>query len=215
MSTVAKAARVSGSTTRNIAEMHRMVIEELRTNLAAMRVSSRAVAVVLAVAAEPVAQVASVALVVQVGRAVLEALAVLAVQVGRAVLEALAALAVQVARAVLEALAVLVSQAAREALVALAGLVSQVAPVALAGLVVRAARERRLVKAAPELVIVQVVELETAPVVAPVKAKLVIAAHHRGLVRVRKRAADMAVVAAATTRAPAATEVGRAWAAAE
>jgi hypothetical protein len=215
MSTVAKVARVSGSTTHNIAEMLLTVIEELPTNSVAMLVSSRAVAVVLAVVAEPVAPVASVALVVQVGQAVLEALAALVVQVGQAVLEALAALAVQVGRAVLEALAVLVSQVAREALAALAVLVSQVAPVVLAGLVVQAARGRRLVKAAPELVIVQVVELETAPVVAPVKAKLVIAAHHRGLVRVRKRAADMAVVAAATTRAPAATEVGRAWAAAE
>jgi len=52
-STVVKLARATGgSTTRNTAEMRPMAIEELRTNSAAMRVSSRAA--VLAVVVAPV-----------------------------------------------------------------------------------------------------------------------------------------------------------------
>jgi hypothetical protein len=183
-----------------------MVTEEPQTNLVAMLVSSPAVAVVLADVAEPGDQVALGAPVVQVDRAGLAA------QADRAVLEALAELAVQVAQAVPEALAELVSQVAPAELVALAELVSQAVLAELASQVVLALNPEKEVL---ELVIAQVVELETAPVAPPAKIKLVIAAHHRGLVRVPKREADMAVVAAETTRAPAATEVGRAWAEAE
>ena len=90
-----KAAKaVSGSITRNIAEMHRMVIEELLTSLVAMLVNSRAVAVALAAVVEsavPAVQVALVELAVQ------EAPGELAAQV------ASAALVVQGAQVVLEA----------------------------------------------------------------------------------------------------------------
>jgi len=68
-----------------------------------------------------------------------------------------------------------------------------------------AALEHAQVEVAPEL----------DPLAVPPKNKLVIAAHHRGLVRVPKRAEDLAAAAAATTREPAATAVARAWAAAE
>ena len=203
--TEGKAARVSGSTTRNIAEMHRMVIEEPRTSLAAMRVSSRAGAVELEVGVAPVVRVALVVLVVQAVRAVLagqadqEAPVVLVAQVAQVVP---AVLVVQVGRAVLA------GQADQEAPVVL------VAQVELAELVSQAALAVLAIVPALEPVIVQVAELETVPVEAPAKIKSVIAVRHRAQVLGPKREADMAVVVAATTRAPAATEAARAWVAA-
>jgi hypothetical protein len=60
---VAKVARATtGSITRNIEEMRRMVIEEPRTSSVAMRVSSRAAE--LAVVGEPVVRAGLVALAV-------------------------------------------------------------------------------------------------------------------------------------------------------
>jgi len=64
-----------------------------------------------------------------------------------------------------------------------------------------------------ELALVVVPERD--PVAVPVKAKSVIAPHHRGLVRVLQRAEDLAAAAAATMHALAAAEAARAWAAAE
>jgi len=64
-----------------------------------------------------------------------------------------------------------------------------------------------------ELALVVVPERD--PVAVPVKAKSVIAPHHRGLVRVLQRAEDLAAAAAATMHALAAAEAVRAWAAAE
>jgi hypothetical protein len=65
-----------------------------------------------------------------------------------------------------------------------------------------------------ELALVVVVP-ERDPVAVPVKAKSVIAPHHRGLVRVLQKEEDLAAVAAATTPALAAAEAVRAWVAAE
>jgi len=64
-----------------------------------------------------------------------------------------------------------------------------------------------------ELALVVVPERD--PVAVPVKAKSVIAPHHRGLVRVLQRAEDLAAAAEATMHALAAAEAARAWAAAE
>ena len=165
-----------------------MVIEELRTSLVAMRVNSRAVV------AEPVVRVGLVEQAAQVAQEGSAAQAVLVVQVAR------------------EVSAELVAQVDREAP---AESVVQVARVVLAGLVVQlAALELRLVKAGPGHDPVGVVP-ERDPVAVPVKAKSVTATHHRALVRVPKRAEDLAAVAAATMRAPAATEAAAAWAAAE
>jgi hypothetical protein len=177
-----------------------MVIEELRTSLVAMRVNSRAVV------AEPVVRVGLVEQAAQVAQEGSAAQAVLVVQVAR---EVSAELVAQVDR---EAPAELVAQVDREAP---AESVVQVARVVLAGLVVQlAALELRLVKAGPGHDPVGVVP-ERDPVAVPVKAKSVTATHHRALVRVPKRAEDLAAVAAATMRAPAATEAAAAWAAAE
>jgi hypothetical protein len=107
-----------------------------------------------------------------------------------------------------EAPAGLVAQVDQEAPVEL---VAQVDQGGLAGLVAQlAALELRLVKAGPEHDPVGVVP-EREPVAVPVKAKSVIAAHHRALVPVPKRAEDSVVVAAATMREQAATEAARAW----
>jgi hypothetical protein len=200
-----------GSTTRNIAAMHRTVIEELRTNSVATRVSSREVVVV------PAVEVASEELAVRV------ALEELAVQVAQAVSAepvvqvaqvAPVELAVQVAQA---ELAEPVVQGAQVAPVELAVQVAQaelaepaIVPAVELVLAIVRAEVQVLVIVRAELVIVQVV-LETVPVGAPAKIKSVIAAHHRALVRVPKREADMVVVAAATMREPAATEAARAW----
>jgi hypothetical protein len=202
---VVKPARANGSTIRNTGEMRRMAIEEPQTSSVAMRVNSRGVVVVLAVVAEPVVQAASVEL---------------AAQVAQEALGALVGLAVQVAREALAASVELAVQADREVLAALVVLAAQVAQVGLAALVVQlAVLERRLEKGVLELLIVQVlelviaqvVELETVPVAAPAKIKSVTAVRHRAQALEPKREADTAVVAAATTRAPAATEVARAW----
>ena len=117
-------------------------------------------------------------------------------------LEALAVLAVQVARVALEVSA---EPAVLDALVAPAELVVQVVEL-----------ELRPVQAPLELVRVAALaqRLQRAPVVVPRKTKSVTAAHRRGLALGPKREEDMAVVAAATTRAPAATEAARAWVAA-
>ena len=66
-----------------------------------------------------------------------------------------------------------------------------------------------------ELALVVVVVPERDPVAVPVKAKSVIAPHHRGLVRVLQKEEDLAAVAAATTPALAAAEAVRAWVVAE
>jgi len=125
-----------------------------------------------------------------------------------------------VVRAGLEALAELVSRVARVepvARVARAGLVSQVGRVEL---VVRVALARLVVPVALELNPVAELELDLVEVelahglvaVHP-KNKSATAARRRGLVRVPKKAEDTVVVAAVTTRALAAIEVARAWAA--
>ena len=66
-----------------------------------------------------------------------------------------------------------------------------------------------------ELALVVVVVPERDPVGVAVKAKSVIAPHHRGLVRVLQKEEDLAVVAAVATPALAAAEAARAWVAAE
>jgi len=66
-------------------------------------------------------------------------------------------------------------------------------------------REHALVEAVQEL----------DPLAVRPKNRSVIAAHHRGLVRVPKKAEDLAAVAAATMHAAAVTEAATAWAAAE
>jgi hypothetical protein len=123
-----------------------------------------------------------------------------------------------------EAPAGLVAQVDQEAPVELVAQVDQEAPVelvaqvdqgGLAGLVAQlAALELRLVKAGPAHDPVGVVP-EREPVAVPVKAKSVIAPHHRGLVRVLQRAEDLAAAAAATMHALVAAEAARAWVAAE
>ena len=125
----------------------------------------------------------------------------------------LVASAEPVARVAQVALAEPVSQVALAALVSQAARVEPVARVVLAVLVVPAVGPE-LNRAEPERDLVEV-ELARDPVAAPVKTKSGTAARHRGLVLVPKRVEDMAVVAAATTREPAATEVARAWVAAE
>jgi hypothetical protein len=118
----------------------------------------------------------------------------------RAVPEALAVLAVQVAQ---EALEVSAEPAVLDALVAPAELV-----------VLAAALELRPVQAPLELV--QVAALAHARAAVPLlRTRSVTAAHRRALALGPKREEDMAVVAAATTRAPAATEAARVWEGAE
>ena len=216
-SIVVKLARATGgSITRNIAEMHRMVIEELRTSSAAMRVSS--LAAVLEVVVEPVVRVGLVELAeldVRVAQEALEALAVPEDQVvpaGRAVLvgpEGRVALAVPENRA---AWVVLVGpddpvvQAAWVVLVAPGGpgvpavWVVLGSPGVLVALLVR-----------------PIVPAEAVPERDQPEARRRIRSatdlHHRGRV-VAQRVEDSAVVAE-TMRGPAATEAERAWAAAE
>jgi hypothetical protein len=194
-----------------------MVIEEPRTSSVVTRVNSRGVVVVLAVVAEPVVRVGLAGLAAQVDLGALAVLVGLAAQVDRGALAVLVGLVAQADREALAVLAGLAAQADREALAVLAGLAAQAdreALAALAGLVVPVAQlELRLVKAGPEHDPVGVVP-EREPVAVPVKAKSVIAVHHRALVRVPKRAEDSAVVAAATMQEQAATEAARAWVAA-
>jgi len=181
-----------GNTIRNTVEMRRTVIEEPLTSSVAMRVSSRGVAAELAVVAAPVARVELAERAAQAGREASAALVELAVQVDQ---EALAELAVQVDREALAELGVQVAVVLEHAQ-AVAGLEHGPVVVAL---------EPAQVGVVPEL----------GPLAVPPKNKLVIAAHHRGLVRVPKRAEDLVAAAVETTREPAVTAVARAWAAAE
>ena len=142
-----------GSTIRSIAEMHRMVIEELRTSSAAMHVSSRAVAEEQAVVGAPVVRVE---------------LAELAVRVVREALAVLAELVVQGDREAPVELEELVSQVVRVGPAASAELVSQAAPVELVA---------RAVLAVPAIVpaVALVLEIdqveEQVPVIVPVEAR--------------------------------------------
>jgi hypothetical protein len=170
--------------------------------MAAMRVSNRAA--VLAVVGAPVVPVGLAELVAQVvlaARGAQEALAELAVQVAR---EAPAGLVVPVALVVPE------NPVVPEDPVAL---VVPENPVVPEDPVALGVPEKPV---APELETVPAVEaLVLGQVAAPVKIKSVTAAHHHGQVRVPKRVEDLAVVAAETMRAQAATEAAKAWAAAE
>jgi hypothetical protein len=152
-----------------------------------------------------IARVASVELAAQAG---LAELAELAARVG---LVELAELAAQVGLAALVELAAqaeLVELAAQEGLAELA---AQVAQEGLAELEIARV-------AALELEIAQVAVLETKHLAAQaavvLRTRSVTAAHRRGLVPVPKRVGDLAA-AAETTRAPAAAEAAKAWAAEE
>jgi len=120
----------------------------------------------------------------------------LAVQVVLAARGAQEALAVQAVLAVREAPAVLVAQAAAKL---------EHARV-VAGLELVPAAEPA-VNPVEAQVLVQVA--------APARIKSVTAVHHLGLVRVPKKAEDLAAVAAATMHVPAVTEAATAWAVAE
>jgi len=130
------------------------------------------------------------------------------------------ALAVQVvlaARGAQEALAVQAVLAVREAPAV------PVAQVVLAVLVVPAAAKLEHARVVAGLELVPAAEPAVNPVeaqvlvqvAAPARIKSVTAVHHRGLVRVPKKAEDLAAVAAATMHVPAVTEAATAWAVAE
>jgi hypothetical protein len=106
---------------------------------------------------------------------------------------------------------VLADPVVQAALVAQVVLAVLVVPVALANPAVQVVPEN---PAVPELVPVAAARalVQVAP---PAKIKWVTAAHHHGQVRVPTRVEALAVVAAATMHAPAATEAVRAWAAVE
>jgi hypothetical protein len=106
---------------------------------------------------------------------------------------------------------VLADPVVQAALVAQVVLAVLVVPVALANPAVQVVPEN---PAVPELVPVGAARalVQVAP---PAKIKWVTAAHHHGQVRVPTRVEALAVVAAATMHAPAATEAVRAWAAVE
>jgi hypothetical protein len=194
---VAKLARATtGSITRNIEEMRRMVIEEPRTSSVAMRVSSRAEELALVVASgEPVVRAGLVALVVPVVRV---------------------ASVVPEDPAVPVALAVLEDPAVRAALVVPEDPVVRVVP---ENPVVRVVQENPVALAVPENPAVPGPETalaavpERGPVAVPLRTKSVTAPHPRGLVPLLAGAEDLAA-AAETTRDPAATEAATAWVAA-
>ena len=207
-------ARVIGSTIRNTVEMHRMATEERRVNSAAMPVSSRAAELVVVVALA--ASVARAVLVVPEDLAVKVASAALVVPEDQAVQVALAGSVVPEDQAVRVALAASVVPEDQAVQVALAASVVPEDPV------VRVALGAPENPAVAELVLV-IVPAEAVPaqgrpraqVVVPLKTKSAIAVHHRGLVRVPKKAEDLVAVAAETTHGPVATEAVTAWAAAE
>lgn len=184
-STVVKLARATtGSITRNIEEMRRMVIEEPRTSSVAMRVSSRAAELAVVVASgEPVVRAGLVAPAAQVAQEVLAALVELAAR------EALAELELN-----------RVEAPGRDP--AAAGPVPSQA----------AELEHGPVPAELELVQVEAVP-ERDPVAVPLRTKSVTAAHHRGQAPLLAAAEDLAV-AAETMRDKAAAGAVKAWAAA-
>src|SRR5262245_51058681 len=147
-----------GNITPNTAETLLMATEEPRTSLAAMRVSSQAVAEERAVAGEPVVRVGLAEQAAQAGREASAALVELAAQVAR---EAPAELAAQVAAVLEHAQAVVVLEHAQ----AVAVLEHAQAVAGLEHGPVVAALERDQVEVAPEL----------DPLAVPPKNKLVIA----------------------------------------
>ena len=186
-STGDKADKVTGSTTHNTGETHLTVTEEPRTSS------------VVRVPAEPV-----IAAVQVIGR---EALAELDVPVAQVELEALAGLEDQVVPAVRAALVV------PENPVAPVALAVQVAPVALE-LVPVVVQALVIVPVAVALVIVLAAAVpELDQVAVPLKIRSATEAHHRDLARLLAAVEDLAA-GVETTRDPAATEAGIAWAAA-
>jgi hypothetical protein len=184
-----------------------MAIEEPLINSVAMRVSSRAVAEERAVVADQVELVALVELDDQVAQEELEALVELVAQAAQVELGGLAEPANQADQVEPGDQVAPVNLAVQEAsveLVAQAGLAVVVVPVVELVL----SRE-----AGPELDPVELARARVA--VPPVRNRSVIAAHHHGQVPVPKRVADLAAVAAATMRDPAAIGVVAAWVAVE
>jgi hypothetical protein len=212
--------KVIGSTIRNTAGMRHTVIEELRTNLVAMLVSSRDAELADAVVsgepvvpaglAEPVdraGRVASEELVVQAAPEALEASVALAVPEDLAVRAVLAELADQGVPAVP---AVSVAPGDQVVLAEL-----ELGPVAEVAVPSPAAAPA-LVPAAGELehdpVAVPVQGHQLAQVAVPAEIRLVIAAHPHGLRLLG--VADLAVAAVETTREPVAAGAVAAWGAA-
>jgi hypothetical protein len=175
-----------------------MVIGELRTSSAAMRVNSRVA--VLAVAVAPVVRAELAELAAQGAR---EALAEPAVPV---------VLAVRVALVVPEDPAVRVALAVPEDPAEQAVLENPVVPAELE--LVQVAAEREPARAVAELEHGPVeAEREPDQVAVPLRIKSVIGVHHRGRVPLLAVVEDLAAVVE-TTRDPAATEAGTAWVAA-